>query len=1492
VPATARHNVPQLDPPSFVWTFDPATVQAQLADPDKRKSFKGLETEIKNTQKWLLDNGYKAEDIPTRHDFDEPWYWRALEFLRRPQYVTNAIFNLMLDGKFDPYLYTKAIGAAATGDLTIEGRDLVVKAFGESLREQFGDNAELAASGIGLAWDMVMDPLNFIGLGFAAKSRPLLVAGPKIWGLGIAAPTRLGDMAQTFARIGGIIIDESGKAAPHVAEMGMELFAKSEKARKTSLLGKLFGRGRLHLTPEEAEQLAKFKPKLDEAGAIIADSPVLLALESRYGQEAVRAFDAGVLDSYVAARTIGEKIDKGQWALLSVMGKSLLTPAVDKKIYQAGAALIGGASDLARQIPPVAKLADLAGAAAAKGKALFSTSAEVMSGLNKARGKEDLAKTGEGLDQMLHVTNYLGRNLAADGMAATKRMQKLTKGWTRADIMKFEDAFEHPMIEQVRDGLLLDPEVRARFIQTLRKNGFDDPELFNAWIDPNKLTEFIKSTVQKETDARGLNIKIAKGTINGLMAGSKIAPQGDELAKVMKDVTPEEIDLFMGELHKRVDLAESMGDLSKKESWKKVWDEAMAEFTPYGGEMFGDFGKQIDIAEATAKMVSELSPNAQKAVDFARKYYNELAKREMNANVLTSFVEGYSPHLLQPMDHDVGNLLPMIVGIKARSVRMGSSLHREHWLKFSDFVNYMEREGAGGEAVADWIGENLSPALRMGLRAAGRSPEAVKQSYLFRESAKRWGQTTAKIREQIMGTADAPFRNVLEQGARVEAGKLKGASERYRKALDDIEMLEIRKVEPQWGRRIEGGLPEYLSQFISAGKKLDETVEVFQDTQVIKKSQIHDYLISLDGELGTFANAIVKFGRKELSESTIKVLEEVGIATGYNYHRIPDIMEEMNQHRRTIKGLLKEVAAMGDEPYTWKVADMAPHALYPPRFQEEIIDKVRELKSQIKELRIEALEAAVHNQKILWRGTTPEKLAAIRGKIDDFKKQADDLLTPHAIAGKATEEQLDAFAAQKGMRRLNPMLRKRARQAVGDDVFYDDDIAGVLEKHLELQINPKKQAELARALRFTQAVWKGWTLGVRPAFHFRNMISQQIHNVLAGISNPVDLASSLHLSHIFRSKMGQMYKEGVWDAAKFTGKWWDQTLVSQSGKTHTMRELAEAMQKNGVHGTGLFSADNPASIADAIRPGTMNPVSQRNFVTRAGYAFGQRVEDTGRGQLFLYKVLEEGMGFREAAKEVAKWHFDYSDLTTFEKDIRDYVFPFYAWSRKNLPLQMELMLTRPTAVTWIDKARKVFEEQQEPIDYYGVQNWMKDSLPVRIEYNPKTGEAFYLVLRNWIPAADMQEAFEPMDLALQMLNPVIKLPIEYSANEGRGYSFFFQQPLEKYPGQTRTLLGIEMGAKKQYALKTVGVVSALDQLIPTSWQDVVHQRLYGEPMTPPLDEPSPTARWFRFVTGAKTYKDSPARVMMSNEYQYRDYLRALKKEQKTKQERINQKGVK
>lgn len=252
------------------------------------------------------------------------------------------------------------------------------------------------------------------------------------------------------------------------------------------------------------------------------------------------------------------------------------------------------------------------------------------------------------------------------------------------------------------------------------------------------------------------------------------------------------------------------------------------------------------------------------------------------------------------------------------------------------------------------------------------------------------------------------------------------------------------------------------------------------------------------------------------------------------------------------------------------------------------------------------------------------------------------------------------------------------------------ELAAEARKVAPLVFNEDGLRKFVGALDKWQTLWKGYAtvpfvFGF--GFHERNAIGNVFNNWLAGIK-PTDsaYAEAQKLQHL---------------VAK--GKREGDTLKYLSGED---RRLIDAARKNDVIGEGWYSIDVPDKAATAKLPfrtetaggkvkrvaQAANPLSTENAVISTGRKLGSAIEQNARLAHFIAKSRDLG-SFEQAARSVRKYLFDYSDLTGTEKEVLKRLVPFYTFTRKNMPVQIEAMLKTPGKFSRFQQARMALADQ-------------------------------------------------------------------------------------------------------------------------------------------------------------------------------------------------------
>lgn len=335
-----------------------------------------------------------------------------------------------------------------------------------------------------------------------------------------------------------------------------------------------------------------------------------------------------------------------------------------------------------------------------------------------------------------------------------------------------------------------------------------------------------------------------------------------------------------------------------------------------------------------------------------------------------------------------------------------------------------------------------------------------------------------------------------------------------------------------------------------------------------------------------------------------------------------------------------------------------------------------------------------------------------------------------------------------------------------------------------------------------QNAWKGLATFVNPSFHTRNFVSNVWNNYLGGV-HP--------------AKNAGLYKRTAGITLKALGKG-PETLdntqkVFKAGKEFlTEREVYDLARKEGLIRTGWAGVDIAQKIEDQLtRPlwwQNANPFSRKSWLQRGGGFVGEAVEDSSKLTHFIAK-LNDGHTVKAASESVKKYLFDYADLTDFERNVMKRIFPFYTWTRKNLPLQVQQLIQQPGKVATVQKVRSNFEKnvQGKKMDERYLPDYIKDSVPVFLGGSGDT--ITYLRLSGYLPTAQLSDLTRPLEAAKNLITPIVKTPFELSAN----YSTFFEKPIERFPGETKEKFGIRVSARQEYVLNQIRPLSEVEKLL-------------------------------------------------------------------------------
>jgi hypothetical protein len=244
--------------------------------------------------------------------------------------------------------------------------------------------------------------------------------------------------------------------------------------------------------------------------------------------------------------------------------------------------------------------------------------------------------------------------------------------------------------------------------------------------------------------------------------------------------------------------------------------------------------------------------------------------------------------------------------------------------------------------------------------------------------------------------------------------------------------------------------------------------------------------------------------------------------------------------------------------------------------------------------------------------------------------------------------------------------------------------------------------------------------------------------------------------------------------------------------------------------------------------------------------------------------------------------------------------PFYTWSRKNIPLQLESIVTHPDKVNKINLFKENIQSQAQVPDQGEMPEYIREGMPVFLPGAPEGGFSA-ITLQNLLPFSDLQvftkylntssmpdsveegKLSKAASTAMSGVNPIFKAPIEYLTN----YDFFRRQNIEKFPEESADMLGVKMPVHLAKLLSNIVLVSEVDRTNPggifgTRERDLqtgeitTTPSIFGESREARVDLPE-EQRMGQYFTGIRIYDLMAADIESQKMGKIRQDLAALDK---------------
>ncbi|HWL41965.1 MAG TPA: hypothetical protein VNQ73_03400 [Ilumatobacter sp.] len=351
----------------------------------------------------------------------------------------------------------------------------------------------------------------------------------------------------------------------------------------------------------------------------------------------------------------------------------------------------------------------------------------------------------------------------------------------------------------------------------------------------------------------------------------------------------------------------------------------------------------------------------------------------------------------------------------------------------------------------------------------------------------------------------------------------------------------------------------------------------------------------------------------------------------------------------------------------------------------------------------------------------------------------DEALQPTAyLLAAAAQKMAEADHGQQVVNALRQVVRDGRTQSEVDLIFKHELRDGWRQIGDQFGLDYAVRAEVEQALRRVETeVNNGglWRLldsytqffktyaTLSPGFHVRNAMGATFMNLTEGV------------------KVREMTEAlALWK--RYTANP-EQFMATADDRVRT------ALQATfGSGAGGSVSAEELVGGSDVLGRLTSNRVS------KLGRTAGEWVEGPARLSLALNSV-DSGMSLDEAIARLTRVHFDYSELSNFDRHMKR-IIPFWTFMSRNLPLQLQQILTKPRVY---QQYASLVRNMREDDDGAFVPLWWRERGAFRLPF----GDDLYAMpdLQHVNLGEDLAKLDPSNPLRLfSDVNPLLRVPAE------------------------------------------------------------------------------------------------------------------------------------
>lgn len=398
-------------------------------------------------------------------------------------------------------------------------------------------------------------------------------------------------------------------------------------------------------------------------------------------------------------------------------------------------------------------------------------------------------------------------------------------------------------------------------------------------------------------------------------------------------------------------------------------------------------------------------------------------------------------------------------------------------------------------------------------------------------------------------------------------------------------------------------------------------------------------------------------------------------------------------------------------------------------------------------------------------------------KVESLKDAAEKGLDPHVMADEigvkriaashraiAQARYAEAVAKEYGQELGSSTARKLAQESgyrtvdspyVSKNMVFPPHIADSFEHLTKMYKDDELTKQFLKVFDTAQNHLKFWQTAANPGHHVRNFAGDVWQNfAIGGVKNPRRYEQSLKVltnPENFKMRAGK----AMLDGKSVTAGW-----IEKGAKPgFTLGELEIGEKQFGKVKTWIAAKSEKREEFARMA----------NFIEQVK-KYGKDLDPASKT---FAKDLDKVYG--DAAAEVRRVNIDYGDVTDFERNVMKRVMPFYTWSRKNIPLQIEALALHPGRVAAIPKGTAAIQRimgtdvgynQEDPLTT--LPKYLKEMSGVRLRGEGSGKNAIYWAAP--LPFQDITKYAEGgqkgiLQSVLSQVTPAARVPFEMATGK-------------------------------------------------------------------------------------------------------------------------------